>query len=143
MTFAVEVELDLHEAFEDLPDFIIRDVTEQIGLFYMDQLIEEAPRDTGYLGGSFFYNQVDDLTGVIGSPVKYARYVWKGTQPHYPPFDAIEEWARRKGIPAFPVWRAIGARGTQPNDYVGRAKATTNSNADSIMKIVLQSQGML
>jgi len=143
MTFSVQVELELSESMKDLPGEVIHDITEQIGLFYMDQLVGEAPRDTGYLGGSFFYQQIDDLTGFIGTPVKYARYVWKGTQPRFPPFDAIEEWARRKGIPAFPVWYAIGVKGTKPNDYVGRAKATTVSNSGSIMKTVLRSQGML
>lgn len=45
---------------------------------------------------------------------KYAIYVEEGTEPHWPPIDAITPWAERHGIPAFLVARKIAQEGTDP-----------------------------
>ena len=56
--------------------------------------------------------------------VDYAAYVEFGTRPHFPPVDALRDWAAKKlgdENLAFPVARAIGARGTPPRPYLGPA----------------------
>lgn len=57
-----------------------------------------------------------DVVGRVFNPVPYALPVEEGTQPHFPPVDALEGWARRKlgeeGL-GYVIARAISKRGTK------------------------------
>jgi len=60
----------------------------------------------------------------LGTRLSYAQYVWKGTEPHTPPFQPIQVWARRKlgdEAAAGPVWQSIRQEGTDPNPFVERS----------------------
>ena len=61
------------------------------------------------------------VMGVVGSNLKYAGYVEMGTKPHWPPVEALQPWARRHGMSAFLVARAISRRGTKAHKYLQRA----------------------
>jgi hypothetical protein len=63
---------------------------------------------------------------VVGNPVDYAAYVNDGTRPHVPPKAPIMEWAEFRGLPWFPVWRAICDRGTKANPYIDRSIEAVN-----------------
>lgn len=63
----------------------------------------------------------DEIKGVVGSNLKYAMAVEKGTRPHFPPVYALEGWARRHGMVAFLVARAISKRGTKAHRMLENA----------------------
>lgn len=77
---------------------------------------------SGLLAGSILVEVTEDkLTAEIGPTQPYGPYVEFGTQPHWPPLDALEDWARKHGIPAFLVARAIARRGTFARPYLAPA----------------------
>lgn len=88
---------------------------------------QNVPVDTGRLRASIASEiRVEGLggtsvKGVVGSNVVYAPYVELGTRPHFPPIGALEAWARRRGMNAFLVARAISRRGTKGTRYLQRA----------------------
>lgn len=54
------------------------------------------------------------VEGVVGSNVEYARWTVLGRRPgKMPPVSALQVWARRHGVSAFLVARAISRRGTK------------------------------
>lgn len=59
--------------------------------------------------------------GVVGSKLKSALWVEKGTRPHWPPIAALEPWARRHGTIAFLVARAISKRGMKGHHMLENA----------------------
>jgi len=84
---------------------------------------KNAPVDTGGLRNSIThfvessrgFNPV--LKGIVGTNVKYAPYMEKGTgtfvgrPPHKVPMAAVEGWARRHGISPYLVAKAIMDKG--------------------------------
>ena len=98
---------------------IVRAVRESALLVERDAKIA-APVDRGRLRNSITSEiraSKHLAIGVVGSNVRYAPYMEFGTgtfvgkAPHYPPMAAIRTWASRKGLNAFLVARAIGAKG--------------------------------
>jgi len=88
-----------------------------------NQVKAETPVDTGRLRASVtdeVREMGDEIVGVVGSNVDYARYVEEGTAPHWPPVAALEKWGNRHGIPAFLVARAIAKNGTKAHRMFGR-----------------------
>lgn len=59
-------------------------------------LIEQGPFNEGNLLRSVVVWRTDELTGFIGYTAPYAKPVEFGSAPHFPPPDAIREWARNK-----------------------------------------------
>jgi len=53
------------------------------------------------------------VRGIVGSNLAHAPYAVLDTKPHWPPIAALQVWARRHGISAFLVARAIARRGTR------------------------------
>lgn len=83
-----------------------------------------APVDTGLLRGSITPSVsvgATEIKGVVGSNVKYAPFMELGTRPHWPPISALETWARRHGMVAFLVARAIARRGLKARKFLQRA----------------------
>lgn len=94
-----------------------------------------APADIGRLRSSITH-QVDKaqmpLWGKVGVNVSYAPYMEYGTKPHFPPPEALEDWAQRHGFPpggGFLVARAIARHGLRPRDYFGKSY---ENNKDAI-----------
>ena len=60
---------------------------------------KRTPVNTGRLRASITHDVQGlgaKMQGVVGSAVKYAPAVEEGTDPHWPPYEAIEYWVRRK-----------------------------------------------
>lgn len=94
-----------------------------------------APVDTGELRSSITPEvrlEGWNTLGVVGSNKLHAPYMETGTKPHWPPIAALEVWARRHGVSAFLVARAISRRGTKAHRYMQRA---FDQNKDQIVSI--------
>ena len=88
----------------------------------MDKLRDLKAIDLGHLRNSILVEITEDkLNAEIGPTSPYGPYIEFGTQPHWPPLDALEGWAKRHGIPAFLVARAIARRGTFARPYLAPA----------------------
>ena len=87
-----------------------------------DKLRDLKAINTGHLRDSILVEMTDNkLAAEIGPTVDYGAYVEFGTQPHFPPLAALKDWARKHGIPAFLVARAIARRGTFARPYLAPA----------------------
>ncbi len=65
-----------------------------------------------------------NVVAYIDANADYASYVENGTRPHFPPVDALKDWAAKfLGDPnlAFLVARAISRRGTIARPFLGPA----------------------
>ena len=76
--------------------------------------------DTGHLATTILVERSPDGSIVeIGPTAPYGPYVEFGTKPHFPPMDALEDWARRHGMDsAWPICKAISERGTPAQPYL-------------------------
>ena len=76
--------------------------------------------DTGHLANTILVDRSSDGSIVeIGPTAPYGPYVEFGTKPHFPPMDALEDWARRHGLDsAWPICKAISERGTPAQPYL-------------------------
>ena len=89
-----------------------------------------APVDTGRLRASItpevkaFGNEIQ---GIVGSNVVYAPFMELGTRPHWPPVAALEVWARRHGMNAFVVARAIATKGIKARKFLQNAFETNRA----------------
>jgi hypothetical protein len=95
----------------------------------VEHLEEEAPMGaTGDLQRSIQIFRASDGRVVLGTRIHYAAHVNYGTEPHRPPFEPIQKWARRKlgdeGA-AWGVWNKIAQEGTKANPFVDRAIEAT------------------
>ena len=85
---------------------------------------QNAPVDTGRLRASIVPQVVQHsqiVRGIVGSNVAYAPYMELGTRPHWPPLSALVMWARRHGLTAFLVARAIARHGIKARRFLQRA----------------------
>jgi len=78
---------------------------------------KRAPHDTGKLGQSIGVRWEGEAVTVY-TRSHYGGFVDMGTRPHWPPVKALEGWARRHGIPAFLVARAIARKGTKETKFL-------------------------
>ena len=76
--------------------------------------------DTGHLATTILVERSSDGSIVeIGPTAPYGHYVEYGTKPHFPPMDALEDWARRHGMDsAWPICKAISERGTPAQPFL-------------------------
>lgn len=96
---------------------------------------KNSPVNTGMLRASILPEVAisgSEVTGVVGSNVKYAPFMEYGTRPHWVPIAALEVWARRHGMKAFLVARAIARKGLKPRKFLTNA---FNDNRDRIVRI--------
>jgi hypothetical protein len=96
----------------------MRDSVNRIGAVAERAIKLNAPVDTGRLRNSVgMISRLSGLQATVATNVKYARPVNDGSVPHFPPVAALNPWARRHGIPAFLVARAISRRGTKATKF--------------------------
>jgi HK97 gp10 family phage protein len=104
-----------------------------------------APVDTGRLRASITPEVrrgagMDNVViGVVGSNVTYAPYMELGTQAHFPPVAALETWARRHGLTALVVARAIGRRGLAARRFLQRAFEDNRDRIKNILERAVKS----
>lgn len=95
---------------------------------------EEAPVDRNRLRNSVITTADGKYAYAVGTNVKYAGYVHDGTPPHRAPYAPIAAWAKRKGIPAFPVWYKIYKSGTKPNPFFQRGTTAAEPDINRYFK---------
>ena len=85
-----------------------------------DRLKESKTWDTGHLANTILAERSSDGSIVeIGPTAPYGPYVEHGTKKHFPPPDALEDWARRHGFDsAWPICKAIAERGLPAKPYL-------------------------
>ena len=119
---------DLDE-LEDELDKETQDILLEIANEFVNQLQIEAPTGaTADLQRSFQILRKSNGEIILGSRLGYAEFVQTGTEPHTPPFEPIQIWARRvlgDESAAGAVWQKIRQEGTDANPYVDRAFENT------------------
>lgn len=118
----------LQQALNRLPTVLrrhLRDAAEDIGQRIRGEAAQRAPVDTGQLASSI--EAVVEATGTaivgvrVGSNLPQAPAQEFGTDPHFPPPDALRDWARRvlgTEDAAFPVARSIAETGTEAQPFL-------------------------
>jgi phage protein, HK97 gp10 family len=98
--------------------------------------------DEGNLRNSIIVDSVQGgMAAEIGSIAPYAPYVEFGTRPHFPPPDALEDWARHHGFKsAWPICRAIAKRGLKERPYLKPAYEEEKDRFVERIKKVLESK---
>lgn len=80
---------------------------------------QRAPHAFGTLQRSVL-PEVNYPTGEVAVNEPYGRDVEEGTGPHTPPHEAIERWARKKGLPNGVSWAIVNTikkRGTKAQPF--------------------------
>ena len=128
----VKLESDFKRAPSKVTEEIEKALTKS-AILIQRNAIKESPIDTGRLRSNIIY-RVFFGTAVISPNVDYAVYVHEGTRPHSMPFNAVEPWARRKGIPAGAVWQSIRHKGTKGNPFMRRAAEQSGDGVRKFFK---------
>lgn len=132
----VELQRKGEQVAEDLHGKPMMDGMRKATLLVMNDAKRLAPADTGRLRSSItpeIRAQGDQVIGVVGTNVLYAPYQETGTKPFWPPVSALSTWARRHGISAFVVARAIARKGIKAKRYMQRA---FQKNEKEIMRLL-------
>jgi len=120
----MRVVFDLDELEREL-DAETREIVLELANDIVNEMKVEAPVGaTGDLRRSIQIFQRDDDSVLLGTRLAYASAVNEGTEPHTPPFEPIQVWARRvlgDESAAGAVWQSIREEGTDANPYVERA----------------------
>ncbi len=134
-----ETRRKLEQAAADLHGQPLLDGMHQATLLVERDARKNAPVDSGRLRASIASEVrvegigAKSVIGVVGSNVAHAPYQELGTRPHWPPIGAVETWARRHGMSAFLVARAISRRGTKAQRFLGRAFDTNKPRIVAIL----------
>lgn len=116
----VETQRKLEQTIADLQGDALLDGMRRATLLVQRDAKRLAPVDTGRLRASItpeIRQRGTTIQGVVGTNVVYAAAVEMGSRPHYPPLSALQTWARRHGMNAFVLQRAIGRRGTKARRF--------------------------
>jgi len=120
----MRVVFDLDELEREL-DAETRAIVLELATEIVNEMKVEAPVGaTGDLRRSIQIFQRADDSVLLGTRLGYASYVNDGTEPHTPPFEPIQVWARRvlgDESAAGAVWNKIREEGTEGDHYVERA----------------------
>lgn len=80
------------------------------------------------------------VVGVVGSNLSYGPYAHEDTRAHWAPIGALAGWARRHGVSAFLVARAISRRGTKGDQAIYRG---LNENVPKIVALFERAVGKI
>lgn len=131
-----EAQAKLRQVATDMHGQPMQDGMEKAAMLVTRSARIKAPVDTGRLRASIVPEvrvQGKDVVGVIGSNVVYAPFVELGTKPHFPPIASLEVWARRHGMNAYVVARAIAKKGTAAHPYLQPAFDENRSAIEVIL----------
>lgn len=132
----VETQRKLEQTIADLQGDAFLDGMRGATLLVQRDAKRLAPVDTGRLRASItpeIRQRGNTVQGVVGTNVVYAPPVEFGSRPHYPPISALQVWARRHGMNAFVLQRAIGRRGTKAHRFFQQA---FDQNRDRIVELL-------
>lgn len=80
-----------------------------------------APDVTSRMTTAMRHRMLDELTGEIVVDTNYAGFVHNGRMPGKVDPEAIEDWAKVKGLPegaAYPIARKIAREGTEGEPWI-------------------------
>lgn len=85
-----------------------------------ERLRDQGSWDVGNLANSIMVDRVEGgMVAEIWPEAPYGVYVEHGTRPHFPPLDALEDWAKRHGFKsAWPICKAIAKRGLKARPFL-------------------------
>ncbi len=95
-----------------------------------ENLVSYGAIDTGFLLRSGYIRELKNGWEIVYE-APYSDYINDGTRPHYPPFNSIFKWVKRKlgysdkkayGI-ARAIQKKISLRGTDPKPFMSKAIA--------------------
>jgi len=106
------------------------------------RLRDQKAIDEGNLMNSIMVDSVQGgLAAEIGSIAPYAPYVEFGTRPHFPPPDALEDWAKHHGFDsAWPICKAIAKRGLKERPYLNPAYEEEKEGFVERIRKILESE---
>lgn len=137
----IEGVAELKKAFSKSPVIVANEMKDAIYsalLLLQGSAREFVPKDTSNLASQIRPQMINSLHGELNANTQYALYVHEGTRPHYPPLIALEPWARRHGIPAILVQRAIGRNGTKPRPFMTQAREAQDLSISRIFEKALE-----
>lgn len=150
----VRIEIDaskvqaVAEAWRFAPDLMAEELVNGVmeASLYLERLIKDnTPTTTNILRGSIGARQPqrigEDVIGVVGTSIGYAVPVELGTKPHFPPVQALADWARQKfGLPpeeaeevGYAVARKIAREGTKGHFMFQRAFSDGEATVQRIL----------
>ena len=132
----VETQRKLEQTIADLEGDEFLDNMRRATLLVQRDAKRFSPVDTGRLRASItpeIRQRGTTIQGVVGSNVIYAAAAELGSRPHYPPISALQTWARRHGMNAYVLQRAIGRRGTKAHRFFQQA---FEQNRDRIVELI-------
>jgi len=100
--------------FEIFTDEFKENILTKAGLIIEARAKELVPKDVGLLMGDIRPTEVNvkQMKVKVGTGIDYGYYMEYGRKPgKYPPFKAIDKWARRHGIPTWVVMQSIKKKG--------------------------------
>ena len=129
---SLEFEFDTREAddfvrrWPDRADWVIERTLQRLAAEAARKMRVDAPKAQSTLTQSIKDTKLNDTTYQVGPGVNYADFVLTGRKPgRLPPFQAIHDWVRVKGIggnnPRAVTWaimRGIARQGTRGQDYI-------------------------
>jgi hypothetical protein len=76
--------------------------------------------DTGtYRNSILAETSLDGWAAEVGTPLEIGPYLEFGTRPHFPPLEALEDWARKHGFDsAYPIAKKIAEKGTEARPHL-------------------------
>lgn len=138
MAFSYEKKIHLNiEKLNDLIKEKISGALEAGGALIEADAKHNCRVDQGHLRASIHFKLEKWNILRVGSSLSYAAPVELGSMPHTPPFEPIEEWAKRHGIEehAWAIWQKIRTEGTQPHPYL---RPAIHQNESVIMYLLKQ-----
>jgi len=99
-----------------------------------------APSAFGFLRNSIDYVQ-SGLRMTLTAGASYAAYVNFGTRPHWTPVNALDEWAKRRGLDdgaKHAVRFSIAHKGTKANPFWSRTTLFLQLGARKYMEAAVQ-----
>lgn len=130
---------ELKSAFKRSPEIVKKEIDDAIRKTLLTIQAKSTPKipvDTGFLRNAWS-TRFGTLSGELENTAKYASFIHDGTNPHWPPMDAIERWANRHGIPPFLVARSISQKGTKGKPFLDDAVRESESDANRFFETAL------
>jgi len=124
------------QVIEDLHGRPMLDGMRKATVAVVNEAKQLVPVDRGQLHASItpeVRTAGQDVIGVVGSNLLYAPYQETGTRPFWPPISALEVWARRHGVSAYVIARAISRHGIKPKRYLQRAVEAKRREVQTII----------
>ncbi len=124
-SFRVQNSREVDRQLDSLTTTMLKNVRNAIELGCISieaDAVEECPVDLGDLRSSIGYDvsSGNNPVGTIFASAEQASHIEFGTDPHFPPIEPLEEWARRHGLEGagFAIALKISEEGTQPQPFM-------------------------